>query len=458
MGRVAAQMELRGVPVVLETWNMELVRSITKRAFMLDGVPAVREVFTTPEPHLESLTEFIPQFIDALTRPPTDEEKKAGRHKPPLPPRIAMTGTYTEVQEYFQGDLSRFVDTAPHCKWTDGLPITPPTEERVAEMLKGTSHAPDEVVTPGFAFEKDPLETPPKAMMPWGQIATVEKVAVNAVMAGCKPEYMPVVLAMTEAGGCVGYPGPCCGGHLFIVSGPIAKGIGMNSGGQMLGPGNPANMSMGRAASLIGLNVAGVEPGMEVWGNTMWGTTFAESSDSPWEPLNVAEGFNANESVLFMMFVTKLLPACTADVMTSTSYGEWVYPTPDMLAYSLKQAGADTGVVVMFTPAGAKAFAKHHGFATAQQLQDYLWDNVTRTRGDWGSDYFFYRTGEIAAKEPRGSRMLNPDHLDLPDDALVPRFPRAKNIKIVVAGGEEWPSWGWVGFMRYFATSIDKWR
>ncbi len=73
--------------------------------------------------------------------------------------------------------------------------------------------------------------------------ATVKKVATNAVMAGCKPEYMPVVLAIAESGACVGYPGDSSFGHLYIVSGPMAKEIGMNSGFCYLAPGNPANMA-----------------------------------------------------------------------------------------------------------------------------------------------------------------------------------------------------------------------
>jgi len=206
---------------------------------------------------------------------------------------------------------------------------------------------------------------------------------------------------------------------------------------------------------------AGAELGvgnMETWGNAMWGTTFAESIDSPWEPMNVVEGFDASESTLFMIFSPKLISVCGGDMMTIKALRDQMVARPESIVYSLKHAGDDRGAVVMFTPAGAKAFSKRYGFSSAQQLQDYLWDNVTRTRGDWESDYFFYSTGGIAKKNPRGSRMLNPDYLDLTDDALVPRFMSPNNIKITVAGEGEWPGWGWVGFMTYFVTSIDKWR
>ena len=462
MGRVAAQIEKKGIPVVFESWDWDNLRIVAENTFRLEGIQEVRQVFTTPDPFLESATEFIPQFIDALTRPLTGKEKQTETYKPESAPRIAMTGTYDEVQRYFQGELDNSGYTAAHSKWTDGLPITPPTEDRVAAMLKGTGHAPDEVIAPGFAFIHNASSGKMlPGMMPWGQVATVEKVAVNAVMAGCKPEYMPVALAMTEAGGCVGYPGTCCGGHLFIVSGPIAREIGINSGHGMLVPGNPANTTLGRAATLIGINIAGAETGvgnMETWGNTMWGTTFADSSDSPWDTMNVAEGYEPDESVLFMFFANRILPACLADLGVVKNLGGQLVPPPESIVNSMKQSGHDRGAALIFTPSGARRFAERYGFTTIRQLQDYLWENVNRTRKEWEDDFFYYMLSNVAKKNPRGTRMLNPDHLDLPGDAMVPRFLSPDYIKVLVAGDPEWPSWGWVGFMSYYATSIDKWR
>jgi len=175
----------------METWDFEDIKAIGQRAFLMYEVPKLRETFTTPDTTVTDLSEFIPDFIDQLTRPLTAEEQESGTYQPPIPPRIAMTGTYDEVQDYFMGDISRFpVGLAPYAWMTDGLPIVPPTEAKVAEMLMGTSHAPDEIVNPKLG--------------PRQLIATVEKVAINAVMAGCKPEYMPVALAMAEMGASVG--------------------------------------------------------------------------------------------------------------------------------------------------------------------------------------------------------------------------------------------------------------
>ena len=170
--------------------------------------------------------------------------------------------------------------------WTDGLPIVPPTDERVIAMLKGTSRRPGEIVgrIPPFLAE-----------------CTVEKVAINAVMAGCKPEYMPVLLAAIEAAlepvftlhgvlATTYFSSP-----VIVVNGPIAKKIQMNSGINALGQGNRANATIGRALNLIVLNVGGGRPGQAdrstLGAPSKYTLCFAEDeSDPAWEPLSVARG------------------------------------------------------------------------------------------------------------------------------------------------------------------------
>ncbi len=170
--------------------------------------------------------------------------------------------------------------------WTDGLPVTPPTDERVIAMLKGTTRRPDESVGKIPPFLAD---------------CTVEKVAINAVMAGCKPEYMPVLLAALEA-----VLEPLFTLHgvlattsrsspLIIVNGPVAKRIGMNSGINALGQGNRANATIGRALNLIVLNVGGGRPGeadrATLGAPSKYTLCFAEDESDPgWEPLSVARG------------------------------------------------------------------------------------------------------------------------------------------------------------------------
>ena len=170
--------------------------------------------------------------------------------------------------------------------WSDGLPLVPPTEKRVLAMLEGTTRAPDEIVA----------EVPPD-LAP----CTVEKVAINAVMAGCKPEYLPVVLAAVEAActdafnahGVLATTMPV--GPVLIVNGPIRRALGMNSGINVFGQGNRANATIGRALQLVIRNVGGGRPGevdRATFGNPgKLGFCFAEDEEgSPWEPLSVDLG------------------------------------------------------------------------------------------------------------------------------------------------------------------------
>ena len=135
--------------------------------------------------------------------------------------------------------------------WSDGLPLVPPTEARVLRMLEGTTRDPAEVVA----------VVPPDLVE-----CTVEKVAVNAVMAGCRPEYLPVVLAAVEAACTDSFnmhgllATTMHSGPVVVVNGPIARAIGMNAGGNVLGQGNRANLTIGRALNLVVRNVGGGRP------------------------------------------------------------------------------------------------------------------------------------------------------------------------------------------------------
>ncbi len=178
--------------------------------------------------------------------------------------------------------------------WSDGLPVLPPTEERVLAMLAGTTRSPAEIV--GII----PPDNAP---------CTVEKVAINAVLAGCKPEYLPVVLAAVEAA-CLDafcmhgvlattyFAGP-----ILIVNGPIRERIGLNAGGNALGQGNRANATIGRALQLVIRNVGGGKPGgvdrAALGQPGKIGFCIAErEADSYWESLAVERGFSATDSTV----------------------------------------------------------------------------------------------------------------------------------------------------------------
>ena len=136
--------------------------------------------------------------------------------------------------------------------WTDGLPVVPPTPEKVARFVEASGRKPDEVV----------CEYPSR-----NRVVSVEKVAINAVMAGCRPEYLPVVLAIVEAMGDEAFglhaANATTGGSAvgFVVNGPVRKRLGMNFRGNVLGPGNRANSTIGRAVRLTQINAMGSVPG-----------------------------------------------------------------------------------------------------------------------------------------------------------------------------------------------------
>ncbi|MEY2454973.1 MAG: hypothetical protein QOK06_67 [Acidimicrobiaceae bacterium] len=178
--------------------------------------------------------------------------------------------------------------------WTDGLPVVAPTEARVLRMLEGTTRRPDEVVA----------IVPPDLVE-----CTVEKVAVNAVLAGCRPEHLPVVLAALEAActdefnihGVLATTMPV--GPVVIVNGPIRERIAMNSGVNVLGQGNRANSTIGRALQLVIRNVGGGRPGgvdRAAQGNPgKLSFCFPEDeAGSPWEPLHVELGYAEDASTV----------------------------------------------------------------------------------------------------------------------------------------------------------------
>ena len=192
------------------------------------------------------------------------------------------------------GDSEDPIEAAFARGWTDGLPVTPPTEERVAAMLEGTSLSPDEVVC---------------VMPPDLAECNVEKVAINAVMAGCLPEYLPVVLAAVKAAATSRFnihgisATTYFTGPVLVINGPIRHRIGMNSGINALGPGNRANLTIGRALNLVVRNVGGARPGgvdrAALGSPGKLSFCFPEDEEgSPWGSLAVERGFSPQESTV----------------------------------------------------------------------------------------------------------------------------------------------------------------
>ena len=199
---------------------------------------------------------------------------------------VSREVTFASAEDEFEAMYDR--------GWSDGLPLIPPTIERVQAMLEGTNRKPDDTI----------------ALVPPDLVdLTVEKVAINAVMAGCKPEYLPVVITALETAcgdefnmhGLLATTMPV--GPVIFVNGPIRKSINMNSGMNLLGQGNRANSTIGRAVQLTIRNVGGGRPG-EVDRAThgspaKYGLCFAEDEEgSPWQSYAQDQGFSSEQNTV----------------------------------------------------------------------------------------------------------------------------------------------------------------
>jgi hypothetical protein len=307
--------------------------------------------------------------------------------------------------------------------FTDGLPIVPPTREAVAAMLKGTSHRPDEVVA--------------RAFVPEGLGVTVRQVAINAVMAGCLPEHMPVLLATVEAYQKFNLNSMLRSTNSFafmqVVNGPIAKTLKMNSGVNAVGPGNQANAAMGRALRLFITNLGGGAPGVNIMAvigaNSNYSFMFAENEEqSPWEPLSVTQGFRKGENTLTFY---------SGGWAHSGNYGlgtELADVPPDLARYQLP-----SGAVLIISPQRAEALARQG--MSKQDVRKYLEENATRP-----------------ARDTRGPQ--EPPAAGAPARAAgapVPVF-RPGTIDVIVAGGDAAPMMQAWHMYRPQTVSIDKWR
>ena len=256
-----------------------------------------------------ALPDFQPGCGSKSVDPGMPEILEVAFGKPPLKARVIDVHAHEDEHELC---FSR--------GWSDGLPVVPPTPVRVLRMLGGTSRDPQESVG------RIPPNNAP---------CTVEKVAINAVMAGCKPEYMPVVLAVVEAALAPEFAmhGLLCttwfSSPMVVVNGPVARRIGMNSGVNALGQGNRANASIGRALQLVVRNVGGGVPDGIDRATLGWPgkytLCFAEDeSDPAWQPLSVARGVAPGVSAVTLFGAGGLSPNM-----------DEVSRTPESLARSL---------------------------------------------------------------------------------------------------------------------------
>ena len=312
-------------------------------------------------------------------------------------------------------ELDAYADPIEACferGWSDGLPVTPPTPERVLAMLAGTRRAPNEVLG---LIPPDLVE------------CTVEKVAVNAVMAGCRPEYMPVVLAALEAALMpdFGLHGVLCTTNavapVIMVSGPIARSIGMNSKGNVFGQGNRANATIGRALQLIVRNVGGGRPGeidRACFGNPgKYTFCFAEDvEDSGWESYAAEKGFSRDASTVTLFTGDGVTPIID---QVSRSPEELIRSyVPSLRAIYNAGQVADVAAFLVVGPEHARIF--YRAGWPKQQLKDALHQAlrvpVRELKPGFGLDHEIER---LRREDP---------------DATLPKF-KTGSLNIIRAGG-----------------------
>ena len=288
--------------------------------------------------------------------------------------------------------------------WTDGLPVVPPTTEKVGEMLDYVGRSPSEI-----------LGTEPTK----GRVITVEKVAINAVMAGCLPEYFPVVLAAVEAlcepqfnlhAITVSTMGAAV---LAVVSGPVADDLAMNSSVSVFGPGHRANATIGRAIRLVIITVTGALPGvldkatLGHPGKYTWCIAEAEQV-SPWEPLHEERGLAAGTSAITLFAG-----------LSATQVPNHTGNTPETILVSFRDAmfaaGYGQGELVVVLCPEHVGYLGVAGWSKAD-VKRFLHENAQRTVAEWQS---------------AGREM--PDGLDA--DAVLATADSPDSITLLVAGG-----------------------
>ena len=392
---------------------------------------------------------MLEQIYAGLTRPLSEADSKGGFLKRDPRPRLLPPDTPENLMEYFheQG-------------YTDGNPIILPTEEKVKEMLKATNHEPDEWV--GQMRPSPPHEA-------W--YYTVEMVAVNAVMAGVKPEYFPVVLAIASKGVTSLFSSTSSFARMVVVNGPIVKEIGMNTGIGALSPVNRANSAIGRCWTLISINLGGSgKPGetyLASQGNQLSynNLCFPENEDrlpAGWKPFHVQKGFDKSESVV--------------SIFSGWSINDiaWYSPLPihEVIRGWLEHFfsfGTSQATLILDPIVAADIVSK--GYPTKEAFANYLADN-TGTPG-----WLYWSQNPTALKQAKAGVEPYAGWLKKGKDAVVPvsrykgRFRNNPNfmaskdnnepttsIEIVVTGGGTNTFWSGGDFGYVGSASVDQWR
>jgi hypothetical protein len=366
---------------------------------------------------------LLPRVIEGLSKPIQRGEPER-EVLLPQPEEAVMSGTLDEINDYFH-----------ERDWSDGLPIVPPTQERVHRFLQFTERDPREVIG---------------VCPPANREATVWNVAVNGVMAGCRPEYMPILLAIVEiictpeykiedAGSTPGWE------SLITLSGPLVKALGFNAGQGVMRTGKQANTSVGRFLRLFIRNVAGFTHAPEGADKGSIGQSFlvamAENEDAVadigWQPYSVDRGFKAGDNVVTVQSVVAIsAPTYSgtesaeehmkiiADVIGERACGYWT---------AIGMVYANWHPLIVLGPSIAKVFAKD-GW-NKDDIRRYLYEHVKMPASR--AEHYAWHCGQTGFRVTEAVKLgLLPHayHESDDPDRLIPVFQRPEWIGIVIAG------------------------
>ncbi|MFC1862124.1 hypothetical protein ACFLX6_02425 [Chloroflexota bacterium] len=395
--------------------------SVVANAFVGMGFPAEASHVVyplgmfMPGSDLTPLEEKLDDLITGLTK----WEPKITEDRVITSPTVRVEGK--DYEEVFTNVNRLFLRN----KWSDGLPIIPPTRERVDWLLTGTALSPVKEVA---------------RIMPRGGIATVETIAVNLAMAGGRPEYMPVLIAAVEAITAPEFqhhrmnPTTCSVYPVVIVNGPIAKQIRLNSGYGCLGPDplHPAGASIGRAIRFLLQSAGGAIPGvgtMSIFGGPARYTNivFAEDEDglpSDWQPLNVEQGFPRGSNTVTTYAVASTTNIVGGDTGDEESALETLNKATGYMALPnhnyLTNYTHETAAGILLMARGTAQGLSRLGWSK-EAVKTYLWEHSKVP----ASKMFALRIRDL----PETKQIFSQDP--------VPISMSPNGIRIVVAGGAQ---------------------
>jgi hypothetical protein len=384
------------------------------------GVPMTQ---SREELRAQVIEHLLPRIVAGLSKPlaSTAPPREADV---PQPRDVVLRGTLDDINDHFHAR-----------QWSDGMPVVPPTVERIEKFLRYTARDPNEVIG---------------IFPPANREATVWNVAVNGVMAGCRPEYMPILLAIADVAGDVEYKVEDAGStpgweSLIVLSGPITKALGFNSGQGVMRMGKQANTSVGRFLRLLLRNIAGFTHAPEGADKGSIGQSFlvamAENEDAVaeigWQPYSADRGFQAGENVVTVQSVVAISAptysgtekaeehmAIIADVIGERACGYWS---------AIGMVYSNWHPLLVLGPSIAKVFAKD-GWSK-DDIRRALYERVKMPASR--AERYAYHCGQTGFRVTNYVKqgLLPPAYHESDDpDRPIPVFQRPEWIGIVVAG------------------------